>query len=127
MTVDYEEGRRLLKALGDAEARLAEWMITHAEALLNPWRPISEAPPLPPPDYDWDTEIKTDPVIVRAVKKDGTERIGEAYQSWVWTVDENMEDVARASWWWANDSCDCCYYEMSETPTHFRELKGPGQ
>ncbi len=29
--------------------------------------------------------------------------------------------------WWANDSCSCCYEAMSEKPTHWAELPhGPG-
>ena len=68
MAVDYDEGRRLLAAWREtiallmtpnnhkesaiwaakdkAEKSMSDWMVTHAEALLNPdpWRPTSKEP-----------------------------------------------------------------------------------
>ena len=125
MAVDYEEGRRLLKAFGDAEykwetateggtrhgapelhaceaaeARLAEFMLTHAEALLNPdpWRPIEEA--------------------INIQHKEGV-KYALAHQidpDWTCLADGPPDEEGR---WY----CDGWHVE----PTHFRELKGPGQ
>lgn len=120
MTVDYEEGRRLWKELSEGPPLYRDprewhrWCERNAEALLNPdpWRPISEAP------------------------KDGTEVLGfidgkgENFNEMVvmfckkiyddgpfWTMHAD-DHVALEPTYWA---------PLPLYPTHFRELKGPGQ
>ena len=127
MAVDYEalyaEGRRLLRdvesgqTLADwgaeiaAEDALKKWLRTHAEALLNtdPWRPIGEA----------DGQIKKDEIIVDLWA--GGDRYPECWWSgkrWVSYIAGNSGDLSAKS--------EAQLYEIF-APTHFREIKGPGQ
>lgn len=129
MAVDYEEGRRLLASAKawsrankasesyDAEShswaviQWENWISTNAEALLNPdpWRPISEA----------DGQIKRDEVIVDLWAEGN--RYPECWWSgkrWVSYIAGNSGDLPA--------NYEAQLYEISN-PTHFREIKGPGQ
>lgn len=125
MSVDYEEGRRLDQArkdarkkwsddlsnqalieIGRAERAFDEWLHANAEALLNPdpWRPIEELP------EKW---------------KDGR-RLLLAF--WLHNKPDTEYCVVAASWidgegWMIDEETQWYPYP----PTHFRELKGPGQ
>lgn len=142
MAVDYEEGRRLLKAkniafiacnrwptdirkniLSAATQDLKDFLFSHAEALLNPdpWRPISEAP----------TDGKS---VLLACDYD---RHGKQRVSLAWWDDQFDKSEISGCWieGWFYD-----YQEDENTPmrvefrpTHWKPLptppekEGPGQ
>lgn len=119
MAVDYDEGRRLLAEVKQWETRKGtpeydveshsfaiirtnSFVVTHAEALLNPdpWRPIGEAPKRLCMVWgpEWSVHI--------------AERVnGE------WTTDGGDYLPADQLTHWM---------PLPHPPTHFRELKGPG-
>lgn len=139
MAVDYEEGRRLLaekksaeKAFDTAEAPSDEqynelnaaqgafnnWLRWHAEALLNPdpWRPISEL----------EDKHKDGRIIDLWVRDyaDGGFRIPGCKWGIPWPgaapcwLELKPHPDALHDWEWQ---------PIDFAPTHFRELKGPGQ
>lgn len=82
------------------------------------WKPIETAPKA--------TEEYGDPspnMIVCAEER-GDLRIGEAYNKLEtdWSSDD---EPLVLTWWWANDSCSCCHYEMNPPPTHWMPLPEP--
>lgn len=122
MAVDYEEGRRLLAEckrtlrFGDLQ-NLGRFMVTHAEALLNPdpWRPISE---------------------LEAKHKDGRK-----LDLWVGDYADGGFRLPDCRWGTEYHGAEPCWLELKPhpdaqhdwewqpidfVPTHFRELKGPG-
>lgn len=137
MAVDYDEGRRLFEAwtktreqyqldyadreyafrnvdYQDVQWRQSDWLRwteTHAEALLNPdpWRPIEEAD-----------------------KGCGKYR-GPSYATWhpkrngwcrgCWNP---RYHASKAEGYWQTDGGSITQ-DRDDPPTHFRDLKGPGQ
>lgn len=108
MTVDYAEGKSLIEAwdkIGtvDTHEDLFNWFYANAEALLNPWRPISELP----------EEWKDGREVLLCAKPDlnftmvGTWEPREEDSPWAW---RSIEGTAHHT--------DCF--------THFRPIEPPG-
>lgn len=85
------------------------------------WRPI-ETMEMPKPEYEYDASTQSEPVIVSGINYDGSLRVGEAIAKcgYDFTTDEETID-----WFWANDSCDCCWVKMKAPPTHWLPLPQP--
>lgn len=143
MAVDYEEGRRLLAARNEAQEKFGDtpkdtdmlivaraemafdnWLHAHAEALLNPdpWRPIEEAP---------QGEV-TEDVGCRGASEWFEGRVAPKYQH-----GRPPYIIVRRRAWPQEDGWECpgeaTYVPglidawRPLRPTHFREIKGPGQ
>lgn len=137
MAVDYDEGRRLLAAHKATEAKLREWpsavdvanemrastalsswLYVQAEALLNPdpWRPISER-------EDKHKDGRKLDLWVRDYA-DGGFRVPDCKWGTPWSgaapcwLELKPHPDARHDWEWQ---------PIDFVPTHFREIKGPGQ
>lgn len=124
MAVDYEEGRRLFEEArhehSDWEAQwplnnLIEFLLTHAEALLNPdpWRPIEELPEHKRTSRD---------LLLKVPKKSWP---GYRLVVGHWACDLSGEEQPPYKGWYCDDGIELM--RSLPEPTHFRELKGPGQ
>lgn len=127
MTVDYEEGRRLLaeyrqphimlsSKYTDERHALACFLLDHAEALLNPdpWRPISELP------EEW-----KDGRWIEAVVADNADDGARLTPGRVFVIRHDGVTQSGYNLGW---SVYPGYGGVSDrTFSHFRNLKGPGQ
>lgn len=136
MAVDYEEGRRLLAehqaavekylartgnvvddadAFNDARIILADWLWRNAEALLNPepWRPIGEAP----------KDVLID-IWIDNGNGSGVRWAGCHYDQ---ICDQWRQNTPGHSVKWVPAKAVTHFCLPPDPPTHFRELKGPGQ